>query len=110
MLVWGILLNGNKFRIATEIQKGEIRKRLPASKHYNVYRESFQGRKDFDIDMRRTTRAGSSSHWEIAIGGKPSHNSDKMRKIINLKRTSPTTKTEVRFIQVAKTGSKSRSI
>ena len=91
-------------------KKVRLGKRLPASKRYIVYPETIQDQKDLDIDMRRKTRMVGSSHWEIAIGGKPSHNSDKMRKIINLKRTSPTTKTEVRFIQVAKTGSKSRSI
>ena len=54
----GNLLNGNSSRIVTEIQKNEIRKRLPASQRYIVYRETTQGRKDLHIDMRRKTRAG----------------------------------------------------
>ena len=40
--------------------------------------------------MRRKTRAGRSSHWQIVIGGKPSLNSEKLRKIINSARTIST--------------------
>ena len=67
------LLNENKFRIVTEIQKAEIRKRLHAPKRYIVYHETIQGRKDLDADMRRKTRVGRSSHWETSIGGNPPH-------------------------------------
>ena len=72
------LLNGNISKIATESQGGEVRKRLNAAKHYIAYRETIQGPKDLDIDMRRKTRAGRSSHWQIAMCDKPSLNSKQM--------------------------------
>ena len=59
----GILLSGNSIRIFPGIQKDGIRNRLPESKHYIVYTEEIQGGgKDLDIDMRRKTRVGRSSH------------------------------------------------
>ena len=51
---------------------------MPASKHYIVYRETIHGEKDLDIDMRRKTRAGRSSHWEMVLGCKNPLNSDKL--------------------------------
>ena len=80
-----MILNGGISQIVTESQKGGIGKRLPASKHYIAYIETLQGRKDLDIDMRRKTRAGRSSHWEIAIGGNPPLNSKLLHKLINSK-------------------------
>ena len=40
--------------------------------------QQFMGGKDFDIDMRRKTRAGRSSHWEMMLGCNPSLNSNKL--------------------------------
>ena len=90
------------FRIVTEIQKAEIRQRLPAEKHYIVYPETIQGHKDWDIDMRRNTRAGRSSHWQIAIGDQPSLNSNKLNSEINSKITISTAKTAVDFTKASK--------
>ena len=104
------LLNGASFRIVTEIQKGEIRRKLTASGHYIVYPETIQGRKDLNIDMRRKTRAGRCAHWQIAIGGKTSINSNKLHSKINAKRTISTEKTEADFTKDSKTRLKSRDI
>ena len=106
----GSLLNKNSFRIVTEIQKGEIRRKLPASEHYIVYPETIQGQEDLNTDMRRKTRAGGSSHWPIAIGGKTSLNSNKLHSETNSKRTISTAKTEADFTKDPKTSLKSRDI
>ena len=42
---------------------------MPAAKRYIVYPETIQGAKDLNIDMRRKTRAGRSSHSQIVLGG-----------------------------------------
>ena len=42
MLVRGVFLNENAFRIVTEIQKAEITKRLSAEKHYIVTLKQFR--------------------------------------------------------------------
>ena len=73
-------------------KKAGIRKLLPASKHYIVYPETIQGRKDLDAGMRRKTRAGRSSHWRIALGGKPSLNSNKLHSGFNSKIATSTSK------------------
>ena len=83
--------------------------RLPAPKRYIVYRETSQGRADSGVDIRRKARAGGSSHWEIAICGKPSLNSYKMHGP-NSKRTIPTARAEVHFTKDPETGLKSMDI
>ena len=59
------LLRENVFQISTELQKGEIRKRLPAAKHYIVYPETTKGERDLDNNMGKKTRAGRGSHLQI---------------------------------------------
>ena len=44
----------------------EIRRKIPASKHYIVYPEEFQGKMDLNTDMRRKTRLGR--RWGMALG------------------------------------------
>ena len=61
----------NRYRIA----KGGIRKRVPDAKHYIVYPDTLQGRKDLDINMRREARVGRSSDWQMVLGRKPPLNS-----------------------------------
>ena len=56
------LLNGNKFRIVNALRKAEIRKRLPAPKHYIGYPETIQDQMDLNVDMRRKTRARGEVH------------------------------------------------
>ena len=70
-------------------------KRLPTEKHYIVYPETIQGPKELNIDMRRKTRAGGSSHGETAIGGKPSLNANKLNSNTNPKIATSKAKTEV---------------
>ena len=106
----GSLLIRNKFRIVTENQKAEIRKRLPAPKHYIVYHVAIQGQKDLDADMRRKTRAVGNSHWETVIGGRLSLNSNKLHSDINSKIATSTSKTEAEFTKDPKIRLKSRDI
>ena len=47
------LLRKNKFIIVTEKKKVEIRRKLPVAKHYIVYPETVQGRKDLREFTRR---------------------------------------------------------
>ena len=54
----GVLLNKSSFRIVTEIEKGGIIRKIPASKRYIVYPEAIRGRGDLDTDARRMARAG----------------------------------------------------
>ena len=98
----GSLLGGNKFRIVTEIRKAEIRKRLPASELYIVCLGAIQGRKDSNVDMRRQTRVGRSPHWQIAMGGKASLNSNKLHRHINSKIATAKSKTESNFAKIPK--------
>ena len=86
------LLNGNSFRIVIEIYKAEIRKRLHAPNRYIVYHETIQGQKDLGENMRRKTRAGGSSHWKTALGGKTSLNSNKLNIQSNSKIATSTSK------------------
>ena len=76
------LLSGGIFRIVTESREGEIRKLLPAAKHYIVYPETTQGKKDLGNNMRQETRVGRCSHWQMERGGKPSLNSENCTEII----------------------------
>ena len=87
------LLSENIFQIATELRNGEIRKRLRAAKHYIVYPETTQGKKDLDNNMRQRTRAGIGSHRQMGRAGNPSLNSIKLHEIDNSKKKTTKTKT-----------------
>ena len=50
------LLLGNTSQIATEQIKNQIRKKLPASKHYIVYPETTQGQRMLNREIRRKAR------------------------------------------------------
>ena len=66
------LLTRDTFRIVTE------EKKMPSPKHYTVSHAEIQGGEDLDVDMRRRTRAGRGSHWEMALGDKRPLNSNKL--------------------------------
>ena len=84
------LLNEHISQIVAESQKGEIRKRLPAAKHYIVYPETTQGNKDLDNNMRRKTRVERCSHWQVERAGKTSLNSAKLHGDNSKRKTSKT--------------------
>ena len=73
------LLNENIFQIVTEIQKSEIRKRLPAAKHYIVYPETSQGEKNLGNSMRQKKRVGEIAQWEKEKARKSPLNSSKLQ-------------------------------
>ena len=63
-----------------------------------------------NIDIRRKTRVGRSSHCQIEIGGKRSLNSNKPHNKINSKITISTAETEVNFAKDSEKRLKSRDI
>ena len=50
------LLAENTFQIVTEQMKNQIRKKLPAAKHYIVYPDTTQGQRALNEEIRRKTR------------------------------------------------------
>ena len=70
--------------------KGEIRKRLPAEKHYIVYPATTQGQKDLDSNTRQKSRVGRSSHCQIFKAQRPSLNSTKLHEKDNSERNIKT--------------------
>ena len=58
------LLAGNTFQIATEETKGQIRRKLPAAKHYIAYLETVQGEGILNQEIRKKTRLNVM--WQIA--------------------------------------------
>ena len=52
--------------------------KTPAPQRYIVYHETIHGDEDLEIDMRRKSRAGQSSHCEMALGDKTALNSNKL--------------------------------
>ena len=93
-----------------KFKKAGIRKRLPSPKHYIVYPVTIQGQKDLNADMRRKTRVGRSSHWQIAIVGKPSLNANNMHIDTNSKIATSTSQTKVNFAKDSKIRLKSSDI
>ena len=86
------LLTRNNPRIVAECKKKEIMRRMPEAKRYIVCHETIHGRKYLDIDMRRKTRAGRSSHWQMVLGCKPFLNSNKLHSRDGSETAFPTTK------------------
>ena len=60
--------------------------------------------------MRRQTRAGRCSHWQMALGCKPSLNSNKLHSRGNSKTAFPTTKTNLDFAKESEILIKSKDI
>ena len=55
---FGNLLAGNMFRLVTWEKENGIRRKIHQAKHYIVYPETIQRRKDLNTDIRRMARVG----------------------------------------------------
>ena len=63
----------NTSQIVTEQMKNQIRKKLPAAKHYIAYPDTTQGRGTLNEEIRRKARL--SALWEISRVSLKSKNS-----------------------------------
>ena len=83
---------------------------MQASKHYIVHHEAIQGGKDPNVDKRRKTRMGRSSHLQIALGCKTALNSNKLHIVDNSKTVFETGKTKAGLSKETEIQIKSKDI